>query len=97
MKAVARTLRKERGDLELVEERIHQLVPGRPQFCRPVRPQRRQGLQEYRLLQDDDLPQARPSGLHGLEAAGMRYPLETAKSLKIDYRLYRDGISIHQI
>ena len=57
MKAVARTLRKERGDLELVEERIHQLVPGRPQFCRPVRPQRRQGLQEYRLLQDDDLAQ----------------------------------------
>jgi len=43
------------GDLELVEERIHQLVPGRSQLRRPVRPQRRQGLQEHRLLQDDDL------------------------------------------
>ena len=85
------------GDLELVEERFDQLVPGRPQLGRPVRPQHRQGLQEYRLLQDDDLPPAGPSGLHSPEAAGMRYPLETAKSLKIDYRLYRDGISIHQI
>ena len=72
------------GDLELVGERIHQLVPGRPQFCRPVRPQRRQGLQERRLLQDDDLAQAGPSGLHGPEAADMRYPLETAKSRNLD-------------
>ena len=85
------------GDPELVEEEIHQLVPGRSQFCRPVHPQRRQGLQAHRLLQDDDLAQTGPSGLHGPETAGMRYPLETAKSLKIDYRLYRDGISIHQI
>jgi hypothetical protein len=65
---------------ELVEEGIYQLVPGRPQLRRPVRPQHRQGLQEHRLLQDDDLPQARPSGLHGPEEAHMRYPLETAKS-----------------
>ena len=69
------------GDLELVEERLDQLVPGRPQLRRPVRPQRCPGLQEHRLLQDDDLPQAGPSGLHGPEEAGMRYPLETAKSL----------------
>ena len=69
-----------RGDTQLVEEGIHQLLPGRPQLRRPVRPQRRQGLQEHCLLQDDDLAQARPSGLHGTEEAGMRYPLETAKS-----------------
>jgi hypothetical protein len=69
-------------DPELVEEGLDQLVPGRAQLRRPVRPQHRQGLQEHRLLQDDDLPQAGPSGLHGPEEARMRYPLETAKSLK---------------
>ncbi len=69
------------GDLELVEEGFDQLVPGRPQLGRAVSPQHRQGLQEHCLLQDDDLPQARPSGLHGPEEARMRYPLETAKSL----------------
>jgi hypothetical protein len=68
------------GDPELVEERLDQLVPGRPQLRRAVRPQHRQGLQEHRLLQDDDLAQARPSGLHSPEEARMRYPLETAKS-----------------
>ncbi|RRF98012.1 MAG: hypothetical protein DUD39_11835 [Coriobacteriaceae bacterium] len=71
-----------RGDPELVEEGLHQLVPRRPQLGRPVRPQRRQGLQEHCLLQDDDLPQAGPFGLHSPEEAGIRYPLETAKSPK---------------
>ena len=75
------------GDLELVEEGIYQLVPGRAQLRRPVRPQHRQGLQEHRLLQDDDLPQARPSGLHSPEEARMRYPLETAKSQIFDRNL----------
>jgi hypothetical protein len=70
------------GDPQLVEEGFDQLVPGRSQFRRPVGPQHCQGLQEHRLLQDDDLPPAGPSGLHSSEEARMRYPLETAKSLK---------------
>ena len=82
-----------RGDPELVEERLHQLVPGRPQLGRPVRPQHRQGLQEHRLLQDNDLAPPGPSGLHGPEEARMRYPLETAKSLF----LYSNGYTNYSI
>ncbi|RRF92167.1 MAG: hypothetical protein DUD39_17335, partial [Coriobacteriaceae bacterium] len=75
------------GDPQLVEEGIHQLLSGRSQLGRAVGPQRCQGLQEHCLLQDDDLPQARPSGLHSPEEARMRYPLETAKSLNLARRL----------
>lgn len=71
------------GNPELVEEGLRILVPGRAQLRRPVGPQRCKGLQEHRLLQDDDLPPAGSPGLHGQEEAGMRYPLETSKSLKL--------------
>lgn len=63
-------------------EGLDERDPGGAQLDRPVHQAGGEGLQEHRVLRDDDIPQARVPGLLGPAGSIIRYPLETAKSLK---------------
>lgn len=72
--------RRARGRAQLVLGEGHKRVPRGDELGHTVAQEGLSGLQERGVLHDDDLPQARPTGLLG--AAGVRvcYPLETRKS-----------------
>lgn len=70
------------GHPRLVAEVLDERNPGGAQLDRPVHQAGSEGLQEHRVLRDDDIPQARAPGLLGTAGSIIRYPPETAKSQK---------------
>ena len=71
------------GRPRLVAVGLDERHPGEPQLRNPVRQEGRKGVQEHRLLRDDDIPQARSPGLPGPGCRLICYLLETAKSPKV--------------
>lgn len=64
---------------------------------RPVHQAGGEGLQEHRVLRDDDIPQARTPGLLGSAGSIIRYPLENTKSQKIALELTKKVRTIYAL
>lgn len=83
---MARTLKKEReGILNCWGSKATNAILEGAQLGDPVDQAGGEGLQERRVLRDDDLPQAGEAGLLGADVACLCYPLETRKGRKSPY------------
>lgn len=87
--------RRAGGRPQLVLREVLERLPGGRELDHTVAQKGVQGLQERRLLHNDDLPQAGEAGFLGPVRVGMCYPLETWKSQNIVRYLSRRVFARH--